>query len=48
MFKDVENCVFLWVFVDSGDELRCGFTHMANVSACLNKFVHNKWLKIKW
>ena len=42
MFKDVGLRVFLQVFIDSGDEVPRGFTHIANLTVCTNKFVNNK------
>ena len=42
MLKDVGLRVFLKVFIDSGDEVPCGFTHTANLTVCTNKFVNDK------
>ena len=38
----------LKVFIDSGDEVPCGFTHITNFTVCTNKFVNNEWLEMKW
>ena len=42
MLKDVGLRVFLKMFIDSGDEVPCGFTRIANLKVCTNKFVNNK------
>ena len=42
MTKDVGLRVFLKVFIDSGDEVPCGFTNIANLTVRTNKFVNDK------
>ena len=42
MLKDVGLRVFLNVFIDSGDEVPCGFTHISNLTVYTNKFVTDK------
>ena len=48
MFKDVGLRVFLKMFIDSDDEVPYGFTLIANLKVCTNKFVNNESLKMKW